>query len=285
MRSVTLDAPAKINLYLDVLSKRKDGYHNIATIFQKIELSDTVRVSIIKKGISVTCNHPHAPEGRTNLAYKAASLMLKEFKINTGLSISIKKKIPVAAGLGGGSSDAASVILAIDKLFKLKLKRPRLIRLAKEIGADVPFFVSGYNCAIGRGIGERLRELKHPYIMYILLIIPRIKIYTKTIYSKIRLPLTKHTSSANMIARILSGRKGTRKLAGSLYNRLEDIVLPLYPLARKVRDELSFYTDGVLLSGSGPSIFGVFNSRKEAMAARKSVKRGPKRQLFLTRTI
>ncbi|MFH1867611.1 MAG: 4-(cytidine 5'-diphospho)-2-C-methyl-D-erythritol kinase [Candidatus Omnitrophota bacterium] len=284
MNSITLNAPAKINLYLEIINKRKDGYHNIETIFQKIDLCDNLKVSIIPRGISLTCNYPHIPTHRGNLAYKAAYLMKKEFGLREGLHIDLKKKIPVAAGLGGGSSDAASVIIAVNRLFNLNISAKKLILLAKSIGADVPFFVSGHNCASGKGIGERLKEVRSRYSFYILLLLPKLRIYTKTIYSKVSFPLTKTGLNVNIIARILSGRKSSKK-SDFLYNRLEDVVLSAYPIVKKGKEVLSLYTDRTLLSGSGPTIFALFDKRKEAMRARDGIKRDNNWQLVLTKTI
>jgi len=273
MNSIALDAPAKINLYLDVLSRRKDGYHNIATIFQRIDLADRVKISKAKKGITLGCRGIPVPKGKTNLAYKAAHSMITEFELNTGLKININKKIPVAAGLGGGSSDAASVILGINRLFCLKASRARLIKIAKAIGADVPFFVSGYRSAIGRGIGERLKELKHKFRTNVVLVVPNIKIYTKTIYNSIKIPLTKPALNVNMLAHILSGKNRDKAKALSLYNRFEDIVFASYPVTKRTKDILSFYADKTLLSGSGPTIFGLFNERKEARKAAAEIQK------------
>ncbi len=284
MKSITLDAPAKINLYLDVINRRGDSYHNIVTIFQKLKLCDRIEVSIAKKGISLHSDCLALPKGRSNLAYKAASLMKNEFRIKDGVNISIKKKIPIAAGLGGGSSDAASVITAIVKLFSLHLNLSQLIKLAKTIGADVPFFISEYNCAIGRGIGNRLKELNTTSPCHILVLVPRMRIYTKTVYRKLTLRLTKPTMDVNLLAHILSYKDGLTRAANSLYNRLEDVVLPIYPIVSEGKKILSLYAEGVLLSGSGPAIFGLFRKRKEAVKASKDIRCDKRWQLFLTET-
>lgn len=286
MKSLTLYAPAKINLYLNVINKRRDGYHNIETIFQKISLYDRIKISIIKKGITIYCRHPGVPLKRANLCYKAAQLMMKEFGLDNGIGIHIVKKIPPAAGLGGGSSDAASVIMAINRLFKLNMTTKDLMMIAREIGADVPFFVSGHNCAIGTGIGERLKEIRHSLLLYILLIIPKIKIYTKTIYRKVSLPLTKPNRSVNMLAHHLSHNRRYSNITGLLYNRLEDVVLSAYPIVKEAKEVLSSYNpEGMLLSGSGPACFAIYKSRKEAMKAKEKIRRDGRWQLFLSKTI
>jgi 4-diphosphocytidyl-2-C-methyl-D-erythritol kinase len=285
MDSITLNAPAKINLYLDVISRRRDSYHNIATLFCKILLSDIIKVSLKGNGISVSCNNPALSNPRTNLAYKAALVMKKQFKLKSGLDIAIKKNIPIAAGLGGGSSDAASVIIAVNRLFGLGLSPSRLIRIGSMIGADAGFFLSGYNSAIGRGIGDRLKKINIGPDMNILLLVPPISIYTKSIYKQLSLRLTKPAADVNMLARILMRKNWPDKLAHFLYNRLEDTVLPLYPIVKEGRQAMLHFTDKVLLSGSGPSIFGIFNTRKEAEVARASLGRGKRWKLFLTQSM
>lgn len=307
MKSLTLRAPAKINLYLDVINRRRDGYHNIETIFQKIDLCDRIKVCIIKKGISLYCRYPGVPSKKANLAYKAAELMKKKFALDAGIGIYLEKVIPPAAGLGGGSSDAACVITAINRLFRLDVTAERLIKIAGEIGADLPFFVSGYNCALGTGIGDKLKEIRHSRLFHILLLMPRLKLYTKSIYSKVviqprcsmsspsslsraekrrSLPLTKPGCSANMLARILSRNRRYGSITGLLYNRLEDVVLPAYPIVREAKEVLSSYNpEGALLSGSGPCVFAVFSKRKEAIRAKARIKRDGRWQLFLTRTV
>jgi 4-diphosphocytidyl-2-C-methyl-D-erythritol kinase len=283
MNSITLAAPAKINLYLDVISKRKDSYHNIAAIFCKIKLYDRIRVSTASKGISVSCDHPYLSNPRQNLVYKASLLMKNRFKLDAGIDITIKKNIPVAAGLGGGSSDAASVIVAIDRLFSLGMTQGQLIGIGRSIGADVAFFVSGYNWAIGRGIGDRLVEIKVPSNIHILLLVPTIHIYTNSIYRQLSLRLTKPPADVNILARILTRKGLSDKLSYLLYNRLEDVVLPIYPVVKEGKQALLDFTDKVLLSGSGPSVFGIFKTREKAKRAKERLSRDNRWRLFLTR--
>lgn len=302
MKSLTLNAPAKINLYLDIINKRRDGYHNIETIFQKVSLSDTIKIGIIKKGISIYCRYPGIPANKANFCYKAAQLMQKKFSLDAGIEIDITKRIPPAAGLGGGSSDAACTITAINRLFNLGIATKRLLMIAREIGADVPFFVSGYSCAIGTGIGARLKEIRPSPLLDILILVPKLKLYTKTIYRKVMvrprssltlnkaegmsLSLTNSRRSVNMLTHFLSDYKRCSKIKRLLYNRLEEVVLPAYPIVKEAKEVLSSYNPaGVLLSGSGPAVFGIFNSRKEAMGAKQRLGRDGRWQLFLTRTI
>ncbi|MDD5504997.1 MAG: 4-(cytidine 5'-diphospho)-2-C-methyl-D-erythritol kinase [Candidatus Omnitrophica bacterium] len=281
--SITLEAPAKINLYLDIISKRKDLYHNIATIFCKLKLCDHIRVSAKGKGVSLACNHPQLRDKRSNLAYKAALFMKDNYRLEQGLDISIKKNIPIAAGLGGGSSDAAAVIKAVNELFNLHLTRHELMLSAKHIGADVGFFLSGHDYAIGRGIGDRLTGIEGPAArFYVLLLVPDLHIYTKSIYSALSLRLTKPRADVNISSRILMRSDWLDRLPGFLYNRLEDVVLPLYPVTGAGRQALCRYTDNVLLSGSGPTLFGIFKTKEQAHKAARGLAKYKKWQIFLT---
>jgi 4-diphosphocytidyl-2-C-methyl-D-erythritol kinase len=285
MKSITLNAPAKINIYLDVLSKRKDSYHNIATVFCKLSLSDEITVKVKQEGVSVTCSNNSLLSGKKNLAYEAAILMKQNFPIHAGIGIAINKNIPIAAGLGGGSSDAASVIMAINALFKINAPRTSLMAIARQLGADVGFFVSGYNSAIGRGIGDRLKAVDIATSAYVLLLVPFIHIYTNTVYENLTLALTKPHVNVNILAHILTRKDWTSKIADCLYNKLEDIVLPLYPVVSEGKQAMSCFTDKVLLSGSGPAIFGIFNTRKEAARAQAKLENSKKWRLFLTRSM
>ncbi len=284
MKPITLDAPAKINIYLDVLNKRKDSYHNIATIFCKLALSDKITVKMKQGGVSVTCSD-NLLSGRNNLAHKAAILMKKNFLIDSGIDIAIKKNIPIAAGLGGGSSDAAAVIMAINTLFKLNAPRALLMEIARQLGADVGFFVSGYNAAIGRGIGDRLKVVDIALSFHVLLLVPNIHIHTNTVYKNMTLTLTKPHVNVNILAHILTRKDWMSKAADCLYNKLEDVVLPLYPVVSEGKLAMSCFTGKALLSGSGPAIFGIFNTRKEAVRAQAKLENSKKWRLFLTRSM
>lgn len=272
MRAITLKAFAKINLFLDILNKRPDGYHNIVTMFQRIALYDTIKVKKSSKGISLSCNSSDIPSGKNNIVYKAAKIMKAEFGIKSGLDISLRKRIPAAAGLGGGSSDAAAVIKAINLIFNLNLSARKLTTIAADIGADVPFFLTDESCAIGRGIGERLKVVSKVLNSYVLLVLPKLKISTKSIYAKVTLPLTKAPSNVNIISRSLKFGKSCNLLGSLLFNRLEEVVFLSYPIVAEIKAIVSSTEpSGVLLSGSGPAVFGLFASRKEALMAKRRI--------------
>ena len=170
MDKINLKPPAKINLYLEITGKRDDGYHNLETVFQAINLEDKLSLELTKeKSIEITCHHPDVPLDSSNLAYRAASVLLDKLKIRVGLRIGLEKQIPVAAGLGGGSSDAASVILGLNSLLGLNLAKEKMFEIASEIGADVPFFILEEGCALGRGRGDELTVLdKVPEVWYVI---------------------------------------------------------------------------------------------------------------------
>ncbi|MFH0947850.1 MAG: 4-(cytidine 5'-diphospho)-2-C-methyl-D-erythritol kinase [Elusimicrobiota bacterium] len=244
-----IKANAKINLFLDVLGKRKDGYHNIKTIFQEVSLSDdifimgTVPNGLFPNGIKILCDMPGVPTDKKNLVYKAVELLEKHCGIKKAVEIKIKKKIPVGAGLGGGSSDAAAVLIGLNKLWNLKLHKNQLAKIGKKIGADVPFFTYGGGRCLGEGIGDKLTPLKVRKTEWYVLVIPPYQISTKFVYS--RLAETKKSDILN-----------------KHFNRLEDVVLPLYPEIKKIKDLLiESGAEFSLMSGSGSCVFGLVKNK------------------------
>lgn len=292
MRSIIVKAPAKVNLYLDVINKRPDGYHNIETIFERIDLCDWIKVSVIPKGIELICRPAVSTSNSNNTAYKATKLLRSRYNLKCGFRIEIDKRIPEASGLGGGSSDAASVFLCIRDLLNIKIKRSSLIKLAKEIGADVPFFVSGYKRAFATGIGQRLFPLKQKQSLHFLLVVPDIRISTASTYNMFdslyakalpNLPLTKTTHNANMRCHSLQNLAAS-SVRNILYNKLEEVVLPSYPVLQDIKKALKKAgAEGIIVSGSGSSVYGIFTSRKEAVKAENRLARREDWQLFLAR--
>lgn len=297
MKSIIIKAPAKINLYLDVINKRKDNYHNIETIFERLDLHDWIKISIIPKGIKLICAQNLGIPNINNTAYRAANLLIKTYNLKCGFKIEIDKRIPIAAGLGGGSSDAASTLLGINSLLNLKLKRQTLLNLAVIIGADVPFFVSGYKRAFATGIGEILTPLNQQQNMYFLLIAPPIRILTSNIYNRLNtnparhcfkkgfpgLGLTKKGRNANISCHYFANLSAG-SIKNSLFNKLEEVILPSYPVLRNIKMALKKAgAEGVLVSGSGPVVFGVFKSGKEAVRAESILDKKGNWQLFIAR--
>lgn len=263
MDTVTVYSPAKINLGLEIVGKRADGYHEIQTIFQKVSLYDELTFKILSSSeITVTVDNPAIPSGNANLAYKAAELLLKEQLISTGVSIHIKKRIPAAAGLGGGSSNAAATLLGINSLLQLELSSSYLQQLSIPLGADVPFFLSGYGTAYGSGIGEKLKPVQLHTTLWCILIFPGISISTAwayTTYSKYNI-LTKEKKNIKFVNSI----EDIDALRYFLFNDFESVVYPVYPEIKAIKDSLvQAGAVGSLLSGSGSSVFGIFSTKHD----------------------
>lgn len=269
MNSIELTAPAKVNLILKVLNKRKDSYHNLFTLFERISLADRIKISRIAKGIIVTCDRPVTDRPQDNIAYKAAELILRAAKVNAGIKIHIKKRIPIAAGLGGGSSDASAVLIGINKLLKLNIGKDKLMRLGAKLGADVPFFIFDEPFAIGRGIGDRLEKLDLNTKLYHLIVYPGFKVATKDIYQA--LDASKRLTNRRGGDKITLP-KSRDSLEGLLRNDLEAIVAAKRPVIGKVIKCLaSSLGRKVMVSGSGPSVFCLCRTGREAIEAKNKL--------------
>jgi len=292
MNSVVVRAPAKVNLFLKVLSKRADGYHNILTLFERISLADTIKISKIPEGITLKSDIIITKYPEDNLVYKAAKLILKRGKVKSGVKIEIKKRIPIAAGLGGGSSDAAATLIGIDKLFRLKLNNKILHGMARSLGADVPFFMLDAAFAIGRGRGDMLEIIKSKAKFWHLIVKTGSKTATRDIYrafdasvnsaSKPELVegfnrASKHLTPQDESAKIQIPSKlrmGYTETEKILYNDLERVVLlsrgGIGGISRSLAQLLG---KRAIVSGSGPSLFCLYRTKKEAMDARDVVLR------------
>jgi 4-diphosphocytidyl-2-C-methyl-D-erythritol kinase len=265
--SLRLESPAKINLRLEILKRRKDGYHELWTVFQKISLHDTLRFSLKKeKGIFITTDHPNLPVGKTNLVYKAAQSMLKTSDYQGGVHIEIKKKIPLGAGLGGGSSNASTTLKALNRLLKRNLSRKKLMEMGLEIGADVPFFI-WEDAAIGTGIGEQLKKVTLPDLNYVL-IYPNFEVSTRWAYQNF--VLTNQRIHFNL-HKFLKTPEG---ISSILFNHLEEVVSRKYPQIGIMKYLLlSVGALGTLMTGSGPTVFGLFQDDKSATGAYEKIKK------------
>jgi 4-diphosphocytidyl-2-C-methyl-D-erythritol kinase len=263
-----IHAHAKINLFLDVIGKRSDGYHEIVTVFHSIGLHDDV---IIRKrsevGITVHCDNPQVPLDARNLAHRAAKLLIDQRLDIPGVVINIQKRIPVAGGLGGGSTNAAAVLWGMNQLFELNLTQPELMRLGARLGADIPFCLLG-GSAIGRGIGENLAPLPPLANAWIVLANPGFGISTAWVYENICFPLTKPSKSVKILIRQL--RNGELKsTAVQLYNRLETPVYSKYPSVGELKTQLARCPGsyGALMSGSGATVFALVENQSKADSA------------------
>ncbi len=262
---VELRCRAKINLYLRILGKRADGYHDIETIYHTIGLHDVLKIQPNPSGIVVECDTADVPVDESNLAFRAALKILEGS--SRGVRITIAKAIPVAAGLGGGSADAAGTLVGINRLFDMQLTSRQIETLASNIGADVRFLIRG-GCAIGRGRGDDLSFLEPLHRMPIILVIPGFKISTRWAYSSAKMELTSPQVSLTMITNALE-RGDVHLLRNLLYNDLEGVVFEEYPVVKRIKQLLlENGACGALMSGSGPVVFGIFPEEGDARKAK-----------------
>jgi 4-diphosphocytidyl-2-C-methyl-D-erythritol kinase len=277
MNSITLLSPAKINLTLDVLGKRPDGYHEVRSIMQPINLFDEVKVEIAEEGngVEIESTGLKIPRGKENLAWKAARIFLEETGLNLKVRIFIKKRIPLSAGLGGGSSNAAAVLVGINKLTK-KLREDELIRLSPKIGADVAFFIH-CRSAIAQGIGEKITLIRDFPLFYYVILNPGFEVSTKKIYEKWD-EIEKEGSRQDKIENMVSlFRKGQFPLS----NSLEKAAIALYPGIKTLKERLiSMGVSAVSMTGSGPTVFGIFRDEKEAKITYDYLKDGSTLNVF-----
>jgi 4-diphosphocytidyl-2-C-methyl-D-erythritol kinase len=270
-RSFQTKSFAKINWTLDVLYQRKDGYHELRTIYQTVSLHDDLRISETSGAIEIVCEHPRVPCDETNLAFKAASLLRGVTGTSKGARIEIEKRIPVAAGLGGGSSNAAATLLALIKLWQIAMDEAELIRIAASLGSDVPFFLLG-GTALGVGRGEEVYPLEQVHCEHLVLVNPGFGVPTRDAYEK----LSRLTSSeaAPIIPFTLLAAKGISELPLVARNDLEAPVLAAYPEIAEVKQRLlSLGARHALMSGSGATVFGVFDNSEMAGRAEAEVRK------------
>ena len=284
-------APAKINLFLRVVGRRKDGYHLLDTILVPISLYDEIEIRKLKgdrrrgrpsaPSITATCDGQRIPAGRKNIAFRAADLIMKAADINQRVSLHIQKNIPVGAGLGGGSSDAAAVLLALSRLFRLGYSLRKLEKMALLLGADVPFFIRG-RPARARGIGERLTPLPKFRRFWLVILYPGFPVSTAWVYRKLPPKLTKHKVNTSII-RSLRSFAETRE---TLVNDLETVTIGKYPRIGSLKGRL--LREGAsasLMSGSGSSVFGIFANRRNAFSAFERLKKEKGVQAFLAQVV
>lgn len=291
MKRVTELAPAKLNLYLKVLGKRADGYHDIETLFERIGIFDKITAREASRGVEIKCTDSSVPTGRGSLCYRAVEVLKKRFRIKKGVKIRIDKRIPVAAGLGGGSSDAASILKALTRLWSLKPDNKELMDTAAPLGADVPFFLADSSFAIGRERGDDIIPIASGKKFWHLVVTPNLPLLSGDIY---RLYGESHSlalTGTKSVDRILSPSldlSDISRLNKLLHNDLEGIVLSREPFIRDIRNMLREKSGGsTLVSGSGPSVFGLYGTRKEALRAGKRLKGFPDYQrwrMFIAKT-
>ena len=279
-----IKATAKINLGLDVIRKREDGYHDVRMIMQMTGMYD--RIVLYPKrgrsGIELRTNLPYIPTNENNLAFKAAKLLMDEFDVTDGLEINLQKFIPVAAGLAGGSTDAAAVLKAVNKIFRLGLDDQQLMKRGARLGADIPYCLLG-GTALAEGIGEKLTPLPDMPDCRILLAKPPISVSTRDVYGALRADeLEKHPDIDGMIDAIRTG--DLYGVADRLSNVLEDVTAPTRPIIGKMEQEMKDAGAlSAIMSGSGPTVFGIFDENADAEKCRDELRRKyPSARVFLT---
>lgn len=287
--SLELKAYGKINLGLDVVRKREDGYHEVRMIMQTVGLYD--KITMEKNGtaeIRTETNLPYVPDGEGNLAYRAAKMLADEFDIREGVTIRIKKCIPVAAGMAGGSTDAAAVLVGMNRMFGLGLSRKELMARGVKLGADVPYCIMR-GTALSEGIGEVLTELPAPPQCHIVLAKPQVAVSTKAVYGKLRvneLTADQHPDIDGMVEAIKE--QDLDGVIARLGNVLETVTVPDHPEIAMIKEiMMECGAEGALMSGSGPTVFGIFKEEETARKACETLKaaRGGAltRQVYLTR--
>ncbi|MCH8156582.1 MAG: 4-(cytidine 5'-diphospho)-2-C-methyl-D-erythritol kinase [Nitrospinae bacterium] len=259
--------PAKINLGLHIHRKREDGFHELETLLQMVSLYDELELESRASGIELECDTPGIPADETNLACRAGRLLQKACKVgDRGVRIRLKKNIPVGAGLGGGSGNAAGVLMGLNRLWDLKMSRENLASLAAELGSDVPFFLTA-PCALGTGRGEQLEALEPSSKFQVLLVFPDFPVATAWAYQNLKLKLTKRENNISILRKFLS-QSDIASLGSRLYNDLEPVVIQEFPEIQTIKEELQARNArGVLLSGSGSTVFGIFDDPEQARAA------------------
>ena len=272
MDEISLKALAKINLGLDVLGKREDGYHDVRMIMQSIHLYDRVEMKKTKSpAIRVETNLYYLPVNEDNLVYRAAKLMKDTFKIKEGVRIVLQKFIPVAAGLAGGSSDAAAVLVGMNRMFQLGLKQDKLMELGLKLGADVPFCIMR-GTALAEGIGEKLTPLPPMPKCPVLIAKPGISVSTKFVYENLRLNEYTQHPDIDQIAESIR-KKRLKDVAANMGNILETVTIPKYPVIDEIKTLMK--ENGALnamMSGSGPTVFGLFQGEKDVRKAYDALK-------------
>ncbi len=295
MANLTLLAPAKINLFLEVLGKRSDGYHEIETVMQTVNLYDRLEIQeTTQKGIKVISDHYSLPQDKNNLVYQAAALIKQYCAVKQGVRVFINKRIPIGAGLGGGSSDAATILIGLNRLWHLGLSHNELTVLAARLGSDVPFFING-GTALCQGRGEIVFPITCKKKYYYLIVLPEqsasstghgqdkvpLVIPTSVIYQNIKKRyLTKNPQNINMFVNTLL-RGSVKQLGRRLFNRLEQVVFRQYPQLRglyKVLRQIGFA--GVMVSGSGSSILGLGVTSGQIDNGAKKIRRNKLGRVF-----
>ncbi len=278
MKGLSIEAPAKINVILKVTGRRHDGYHNLFSIMVPVDLCDTIYISRGSRGIHLGCKGREIPTDKENLVWRACEEFFSQTGGHPEVNIAIEKKIPVAAGLGGGSSDAAGTLVGLNKMYGNPLDQAKLHRIARGLGADVPFFLSPYP-SVATGIGDILEPIENWPKFWYVIVTPGFGISTAWVYRNIKLELTQAVD--NYIVKLKKAQY--RNIIRFLENDLENVVIPRYPQVAELKKLLlSLGAQGALMSGSGPSVFGLFTTEKVATRAVNAIIGRKAGEVFLT---
>ncbi len=270
MERITVRTPGKINLTLDVLGNFANGYHDLQMVMSEVKLFDEITITKQGQGIALEIDQPELPVDERNLAYKAVALLKEEFALKEGIHLSLKKTIPVAAGMAGGSADAAGVLKGMNQLFQLGLTLEELQVRGLKLGADVPFCLLG-GCALAEGVGERLTSLKPLPQAYLVLVKPDFSVSTPWVFSQIdREVIQQHPDTRGILAAIEEGELAA--IADKLCNVLELVTVKAYPVIQEIKDCL----EGAgalkaLMTGSGPTVYGIFAKEDTAQGAAQAL--------------
>ena len=265
MNSIQLKSRAKINLSIDVLGKREDGYHLVEMIMQTIDLFDKIKIFSLKEDtIIIESNSLDIPLDSANIVYKAADLIKKQYNIKKGVKIIIEKNIPIAAGMAGGSSNAAAVLVGLNQLWQLNLSENKLKELGLKLGADVPFCIGGQT-ALAENIGEKLTKIDGlSENIFILVCKPELFVSTKEIYEEIDSKIIEKRPNNKLLIQLLKENK-IQQIADNMYNVLEEVTREKYPVIKEI-EKIMMENDalGSMMSGSGPTVFGLYRNREDA---------------------
>lgn len=291
MDTLEMKAYAKVNLGLDVVRRLENGYHEVRMVMQTVGICDTITLKKARQGILVTTDNEEVPADENNLVYKAARLLMTTFRIKEGVAIHLEKSIPIAAGMAGGSTDAAAVLKGMNRLFALGLSEEVLKELGVKLGADIPYCIMG-GTALAEGIGEKLEKLPDAPDCFLLVAKPDINVSTKYVYEHLNLAgLEKHPDIDGMVAAIREG--SFSGVVSRMDNVLQSVTEEKYPIITKLKHFMEKNgASKALMSGSGPTVFGIFEEEEKARAAKgkleemqalqKQQELQPVKQIFVT---
>jgi 4-diphosphocytidyl-2-C-methyl-D-erythritol kinase len=266
VKRLTLKAPAKVNYLLDVIRRRPNGYHDLRMVMQRVNLCDEITITLTDTPeITVTCGKDGVPDGPGNIAWKAARALLDLAGDGQGAAIAITKNIPIAAGLGGGSSDAASVLMGMNELLGLGLSDQQLMEIGLKLGADVPFFVFKHT-ALAEGVGELLTVMPPMPPAWVVLVNPGVPVSTALVYKSLQL------TNRGELTKLPSSYGSVEDICSILSNDLETVTIPAFPVIAEIKSSmLQLGAVGAMMSGSGPTVFGLFRDRESAERAREAL--------------